>query len=66
MSEYKSGYVTVEGHTFLLEFWKNDSYFGLPFVSASEIVTEKRKPHWWSRETRSVETKWEIDSGWTH
>ena len=51
-NEYKKGRITVEGRTFLLEFWKDD-YLNLPYVAASEITIEERKPHWWSHKKRT-------------
>lgn len=63
-NEYKKGRITIEGRTFLLEFWKDD-YLNLPYVAASEITIEERKPHWWSRKREPMEVLLHIDEGWT-
>lgn len=62
-NEYKKGKVMVEGRTFLLEFWKED--LGLPWIAVSELTTEERKPHWWSRKRVPMEVTHLIDQGWT-
>lgn len=63
-NEYKKGRITVEGRTFLLEFWKDD-YLNLPYVAASEITIEERKPHWWSHKKEPMEVIHHIKKGWT-
>lgn len=59
---YKEKRITVEGHTFLIEFWEEEHYSAVfDYVCVSEILLVTKR--WWGT-TKTREVKREIDKCW--
>ncbi|OUN23579.1 hypothetical protein B5G34_00310 [Flavonifractor sp. An82] len=62
--DLQTGYTTVQGRIFKIEFW-TEAYFGLPFVSVSEVVQKEKTFGIFFKKKKIVDEEIVIGSGWT-
>ena len=65
MKDYCKGREIVDGRTFEIVFWTDDTWGNLPWCLIYEIKLELRKKHWYSRQKEMREVKYELDRFWS-